>query len=71
MTKRKPQSPDLRETQQQMVERLRVESYLTGPLAQYPAPRPESGPSAAEYFKEKFRRGEVGRFWLHHVRGWF
>jgi hypothetical protein len=69
--RRKPQPPDLlRETQAQMIERLKAESVLIGPLGAYPAPRPEFGQSAAEYYKQKFGRGEVGQYWLHHVRGW-
>jgi hypothetical protein len=61
----------MREIQAELIQRLRDESYLDGQLAAYPAPRPESGPSAAEYYKQKFGRGEVGQYWLHHVRGWF
>jgi hypothetical protein len=71
MPRRKPPQPDLLcGTQAQMIKRMRAESYLTGPLAQYPAPRPEFGPTCEAYYKEKFRRGEVGTYWLHHCRGW-
>jgi hypothetical protein len=63
--------PIARETQAQLIQRLRDERHLDGPLVVYPAPRPESGPSCDAYYRDKFRRGEVGRFWLHHVRGWF
>ena len=71
MPRRKLPQPDLRETQGEMVARLRGESYLNGPLLYYPAPRPESGPTVESYFRAKFARGEYGTFWLHHSRGWF
>jgi hypothetical protein len=68
----KPQPNPLRETQAELIERLKAESDLIGPLGAYPAPRPESGPSCEAYYKEKFRRGLIGTYWLHHCRGgWF
>jgi hypothetical protein len=43
----------------------------TVPLGSSPAPRPEVGPSAFNYFEAKHRRGEAGRFYpLHQLGAW-
>jgi hypothetical protein len=29
--------------------------------------KPEIGPTASTYYAAKFKRGEIGNFWFHHV----
>ena len=51
------------------VARWRDDSVLDRniPLAVPVQGRPERGPTAFAYYRQKFARREYGRFWLHHV----
>jgi hypothetical protein len=55
--------------QDNLVAQLRVASVLDTSvhLGMADSVRPDFGLSAAEYYAAKFRRGEYGQFWFHHV----
>ena len=59
-----------RESQRDFVRRCRAESFLDKrvPLG-IPTmnPRVEAGPSIKDFFRQKHRRGERGRFWPLHL----
>jgi hypothetical protein len=62
--------PSGRESQRQLVQRLRRESVLDRslPLGMSSFGRPEIGPTPAAYYREKHLRGERGAFYpLHWV----
>ena len=57
------------ETQAAMVQRMRAESCIDPdvPVRGVPAPRPEFGPSALEWFRAKEARRERGKYWPLHT----
>jgi hypothetical protein len=53
--------------QQSMIDKLRAGIGGSGPVGLPRPGRPERGLSVQDYFAKKMRRGESGRFHLHHI----
>jgi len=58
--------------QREWIAQLRDESILTAddpsPIGIVPSWRPEYGPDARTFYKNKFARGEPSRFWFHQTQ---
>jgi|HubBroStandDraft_6_1064221.scaffolds.fasta_scaffold314703_2 hypothetical protein len=75
MSTRKAPKPKLpyHDAQREFVERSRRETMAeignrSIPLGLGPQiVRPDFGPNCSTYFAAKFKRGEVGTYWLHQV----